>query len=200
MEPERVEAREAQAARFCAICMTAVTADEAAHACPACGARYHAECWEDNGGCAVYGCSQVPKTEGLTALEVPPAFWGREDKSCPQCGQTILAMAVRCRHCGAALGDEPEAKGAYMRRLGRQKRAPMLRRVAVLNMVAALLPGLAIVAVIAGGLFYNRHQKDIKRLPGTYESLYRISIAVGLAQSVILAIAVTAFWIKDMVS
>lgn len=184
----------------CAICQSGIAPGEEVASCPACRAPYHAECWRDNGGCAVYGCSQVPATEGLTALEVPPAFWGREDKACPHCGATILAMAVRCRSCGTQLRAAPEAKASYMRRLNRQQRAPRLRRLALLNMAAALLPGLALVAGGAGALFYARHKLEIRRLPGTYDALFRISIAVGLAQSAILAAAVVAFWIKDVVS
>ncbi len=184
----------------CAICMTAIAPGEAATACPSCRAPYHAECWSDNGGCAVYGCSQVPATEGLTALEVPPAFWGREDKRCPRCGATILALAVRCRHCGAALGAEPEGAASYARRLGRARRAPLLRRLAVANMVAALLPGLALLAAVGGALFYARNRQEIRRLPGTYDGLFRISIALGIAQSAIFAVALVTFWIKGVLS
>ncbi|MGH9420553.1 MAG: RING finger protein, partial [Thermoanaerobaculia bacterium] len=39
----------------CSICMTAVEADDASTSCPACRASYHAGCWTENGGCAVYG-------------------------------------------------------------------------------------------------------------------------------------------------
>ena len=28
--------------------------------CPACGVPHHKECWEENGGCTGYGCSEAP--------------------------------------------------------------------------------------------------------------------------------------------
>src|SRR5881394_3850802 len=85
---------------FCAICQTPVKAGDAAASCPDCAAPYHAECWEENGGCGVYGCTQVPKTEHRDRLEIPVSYWGQEHKNCPVCQTQILAAAVRCRVCG----------------------------------------------------------------------------------------------------
>src|SRR5258708_6244501 len=119
---------EAQPARMlCSICLSPLQPDDAATACPACAAAYHADCWSDNGGCAVYGCRMVPTTEGLKPLEIPPAFWGREDKNCPRCNALIAAVAVRCRHCGASIEAQPEEKVAYQRREARPGRAPLFR-------------------------------------------------------------------------
>ena len=33
--------------------------------CPTCGEAHHGECWEENGGCAVFGCASAP-AEGPT--------------------------------------------------------------------------------------------------------------------------------------
>lgn len=43
---------------ICSICQCPVEADEQT-ACPQCRQPYHAECWQENQGCAIYGCSQV---------------------------------------------------------------------------------------------------------------------------------------------
>lgn len=184
----------------CAICMTAVTADDATTICPACAAPYHADCWSENGGCAVYGCSQVPKTEGLKPLEIPPAYWGREDKDCPRCGKSILAMAVRCRHCGAAVEARPEAQAAYQSRVERKVRAPKLRRTAIAMLIASVLPLAALVSVTFGWMYYSRNRNEIRKLPGGYDGLYRIAIGVGIAQLAIFAVGVTAFWIRGAFS
>lgn len=32
-------------------------------------------------------------------------------RACPWCGETILAVAKKCKHCGEFLSDEPEAAG-----------------------------------------------------------------------------------------
>jgi len=47
-------------AGLCAICQSAIGEGDVRTACPGCGAPYHAECWAENGGCAVYGCECVP--------------------------------------------------------------------------------------------------------------------------------------------
>jgi len=185
-----------QAHAVCAICQSPFDADDAATACPACGAPYHADCWSANGGCAVYGCRLVPTTEGLKPLEIPPAFWGREDKNCPACNSLIAAMAVRCRHCGATIEARPEEKTAYDQRQARRGRAPALRRNAVVMIVLSLMPVVAALAALLGWLYYRRNRDEIRKLPGSADGLYRIAIGVATAQSVIIALGVLGFWIR----
>jgi hypothetical protein len=43
-------------AETCAYCQTEIPAGMRHVACPLCGIPYHADCWRENGGCAVYGC------------------------------------------------------------------------------------------------------------------------------------------------
>lgn len=45
--------------------------NEDAVTCDACRAAHHVDCWDDNGGCAVYGCVNSPKPD--VADEVHPA-------------------------------------------------------------------------------------------------------------------------------
>jgi len=40
----------------CPLCQTRVLRGEVFVSCPSCHAQYHDDCWEYNGGCAVYGC------------------------------------------------------------------------------------------------------------------------------------------------
>src|SRR5438034_11683013 len=45
--------------RECGICQSPIdTADETT-TCPKCGLLFHADCWQENMGCAAYGCEQV---------------------------------------------------------------------------------------------------------------------------------------------
>lgn len=63
----------------CVYCQTDAEAWEARF-CPACGSPYHHDCWAENGGCAVPGCStsaspQAPTPTGQTPVvpgSVPP--------------------------------------------------------------------------------------------------------------------------------
>jgi hypothetical protein len=43
----------------CGVCHAEIRPGEADTSCMACDIRYHAECWEENGGCSTYGCPQV---------------------------------------------------------------------------------------------------------------------------------------------
>lgn len=54
----------------CPYCRFEVRAEDAV-TCDACQAAHHVDCWDDNGGCAVYGCVNSPKPDA--ADEVHPA-------------------------------------------------------------------------------------------------------------------------------
>lgn len=54
-----VAATTAAAPADCAACHTTIAGGETMHTCPECAATMHAGCWEENRGCATYGCSQV---------------------------------------------------------------------------------------------------------------------------------------------
>jgi hypothetical protein len=47
------------AARICNICQSLLLPGDATTACPECSQTYHAECWNENHGCAAYGCTKV---------------------------------------------------------------------------------------------------------------------------------------------
>lgn len=46
--------------RLCPYCRFKVVPGTGAVSCHACGALHHAECWDDNGGCAVMACAGAP--------------------------------------------------------------------------------------------------------------------------------------------
>lgn len=44
---------------LCSICQSFITDGEEIVTCPECDLPFHAECWQENMGCAAYGCPQV---------------------------------------------------------------------------------------------------------------------------------------------
>src|SRR5436853_6536385 len=110
---------------MCAICKSGIEADDALVTCRACKAPYHADCWEENRGCAIYGCEQAPPTEALRSVEIPLSYWGQEKNACPACGAAIMAVAVRCRQCGAEFSSmRPETAAEFRKSVKVEHRLP----------------------------------------------------------------------------
>jgi len=168
----------------CVICQTPVGLQEPMTTCPACHAPYHYECWQDNGGCGVYGCSQVPPIEQRRSIEIPLSYWGQENKPCPACGKEILAAAVRCRHCGATFASaQPEDTNAFQHRTALQERLPKIRQTIVWMFICSILPCTAPVGGIWGVVWYPSHKQEVQALPAVYQALCKIGIGVGLGQT-----------------
>ncbi|MDR1642351.1 MAG: hypothetical protein LBT59_21890, partial [Clostridiales bacterium] len=75
--------------KVCPFCKTAIDAYEEAVACPACGIPHHKDCWEENGGCATFGCSEQhydPQSANIVCSTCgTPLIYGK--KFCPKCGR-----------------------------------------------------------------------------------------------------------------
>ena len=182
------------AGTLCAICQWPIRSGEAGAECPECRADYHAECWEENGGCAVYGCSRVPPTEPRAAVEIPVSYWGQEHKPCPACGAEILAAAVRCRNCGATFAEaRPEDPSRFRERMALKQRQPSLRRQAVWLLVFSALTCTAPLAALIGIKWYFSHRHELRELPRLYAGLARIALAVGIGQSLLIILMSVLF-------
>lgn len=173
-----------EAGPVCAVCLSPIAEGEATTACPACQAVYHADCWQENGGCAVYGCSQVPAVEQRRSIEIPVSYWGQENKKCPKCGQEILAAAVRCRHCGATFESaRPQAATEFQRDAELSERLPKARRTIIINFILSVITCLAPIGALLGLLWYNNNREELRKLPTVYDALCKIGLAVGIVQT-----------------
>ena len=162
--------------------------------CPECQTAYHVECWEENHGCAVYGCGQVPAIESRTALEIPIAYWGQEHKPCPVCQKEILAAAVRCRHCGSVFQTARPLDAAEFANSSRlEALSPRLRKTIIWIFILCLIPGIAPVAVIGGWIWFHSNRDGIDTLPSLYPALIKIGLGVGALQTVAMVTAAILF-------
>lgn len=52
----------------CPYCRAPMEDEAALIACPGCSTPHHAECWEENGGCTVFGCAEAPVEEAKVVV------------------------------------------------------------------------------------------------------------------------------------
>ncbi len=178
----------------CGICLSPILSTETRQACPACGAEYHSDCWQENGGCAVYGCSQVPAIEKRPAIDIPMSYWGQEKKQCPNCKGEILAAAVRCRHCGATFESaRPQGVDEFQQRGDLKTRLPALRRTVIWLFAFSVIPCLAPIGVVWGLIWYPAHREEVNSLPSLYTALCKIGLAVAIGQTVLVVLLSVLF-------
>lgn len=178
---------ETSPAETCQFCFCATGTADGLTACPECHSVYHTECWEENGGCAVYGCEAAATPPARQDIEIPASYWGREHKDCPACGEEIMATALRCRHCGEIFASadprtasEVEAIAGLEAKLGRMKKAT------VVFLILGVLPFTAPLAVLFGMLWYLPQRKVFPKLPPLNKTFFWIGMVVGLGQTLFL--------------
>ena len=44
---------------FCPVCNSPITISDEIIICPSCSIKYHRDCWNENFGCATFGCDRV---------------------------------------------------------------------------------------------------------------------------------------------
>jgi hypothetical protein len=174
---------------LCAICQSPLQATDEKSACPTCQAEYHADCWTENGGCAIYGCAAVPQVEQRRSIEIPISYWGKENKPCPRCNREILAAAVRCRHCGATFASaRPEDSGEFQERTALEERLPGMKRMIICIFALSVIPCCAPIGAIWGLVWFLTHRQHLGVLPAIYPALCKIGLAVGIGQSVLVLV------------
>jgi hypothetical protein len=64
--------------KVCPYCRFPIKAGEPVQICPSCGEPHHLDCWQENGGCTVYGCRASPAMAGVAqplSVPQPGADW-----------------------------------------------------------------------------------------------------------------------------
>jgi TM2 domain-containing membrane protein YozV len=55
----------------CPYCRAAITPEEPIAVCSGCGTKHHQDCYEENGGCTIFGCSCAPAEEPKLSVSAP---------------------------------------------------------------------------------------------------------------------------------
>lgn len=53
----------------CPYCRTTLEARDKAESCPTCRTPHHTDCWLENGGCSVFGCTAAPDPDGGIVID-----------------------------------------------------------------------------------------------------------------------------------
>lgn len=80
----------------CPICCCEITQGDEHVICPDCGTIYHKDCWDDNKGCATYGC----KSAQCLDVHLNQDAVGQDFVPCPWCHTLLSPKTVICSACG----------------------------------------------------------------------------------------------------
>lgn len=58
-------------AEVCPYCRGPLLAEEPVTECEGCGTLHHADCFEENGGCTIFGCTKAPVDEPKMTISTP---------------------------------------------------------------------------------------------------------------------------------
>jgi hypothetical protein len=58
-------------AEVCPYCRTRIGAEDGPTVCEGCGTAHHADCYAENGGCTIFGCSKAPGDEPKLSVSTP---------------------------------------------------------------------------------------------------------------------------------
>ncbi len=175
----------------CPICQTMVGPGEAVMACPLCEQVHHRECWTDVGGCATYGCENAPKTDKAAPAETPLSAWG-DTKKCPACGETIKAIALRCRYCGTDFDTvDPLSLKDLRRRVIKEERMESTRAAVTTIFVLSILGCPAPVLAIVAPTYVLPRRAAIARAGPVYLVMGYSAIGISVLYSILMA----GFWL-----
>lgn len=163
--------------------------------CPECRQTHHAECWNEVGGCGTFGCSQAPALDkSEQAASAPLAAWG-DTKKCPACGETIKAIALKCRYCETRFDTVDPLTAADLRKKSRAAGdIDAFRRKVVALFVLALIGPLAPVAALITAIYLIPRREQLNKAG----PLYKIMGWTALGLSCLFTLLIGLFFLAGM--
>jgi zinc-ribbon domain len=178
----------------CPYCLHPVTEDQAVQQCPSCQQGHHQECWDDLGGCAIYGCERMVPVQKPEEMH---SFWGVTEKKCPICAESIAVGDLKCPYCGTDFEDvRPVSRDDVLRR---DEEAPdPLRKTALKMLILSALGVTSPFVLIWGSIWYMLHRREIAGQSSTARALILIALGVAALYVLLIGVGVVVFQFKNL--
>jgi hypothetical protein len=160
-----------------------ISQDEESKTCDKCSSKFHLECWQENGGCATYGCKNAPEpVKEPVDQSDNKSYWGARTKTCPICGEIIEVYSEKCPYCGEVFEDvQPLSAAEYKEKLTRRPALNEKARGALTIFIVGLLGITAPFNLIFGGNWYKKNKEELKEK----SPMHNILAVMGLTVSAI---------------
>jgi hypothetical protein len=185
---------ESKQGTVCHICLHRIDDGQPVNSCPDCQSLYHGPCWEDLGGCAIYGCPGM--VEVKKGEDEGTTVWGMSEKVCPACAEKIPATALACPFCRTKFDEIlPMAREELLRQPD-DPEVVSYRRKAIWLLIFSLIGVTSPLTLLIGGIWYWSKKGEIERAGTTVKGITLIALVISVAYIVLVGFGLLVFSLK----